>query len=408
MVILIIDGIAGQKTTSWKFPSSTEPIYSGNQQVGSKPNNVYDEGGPTQFTTPDITDYVDMGVLTNRWSTPESSGAEDPMPTNPITNRPFPAGATQDGINAAVLGLGFMKDIVDRRNENAINKTIKNRMTSDTFMPVTPGNVTGNRGDYDVNSGAFRPDNLGAYSPVGMNGQSFADGGTYNSGLIPDQMNLHDVFGGSDITPPPMTNPFNTLIPPTERNAQPMPMMTGKPEPVNDSAKAAYQYYIDKHGLDPQTSAAIVGNLMQESDLKPTAKEPGGNGRGIAQWDARDRWPAFLKWAKDSNRDPQDLHTQLDYVLAEPGWGQKALQVAGKADNVNDATIAFGRSFERPSEKAAAWSNRVGYANSLFQYPFEFGGEMTEDKQYKEGGEYEVSDEELARIIANGGKVDFI
>ena len=343
----------------------------------------------------------------------DSQITEDSSILNPISNKPFPASATQTGINAAVFGLDFMKGIIDRRNENNINNTIKNRMTSDAFMPVTPGNATGNRGDYDVNSGAFRPDQLGAMSPTGMNNRTFADGGVYNSGLIPDQMNLHDVFGGGPVATPPSGpggNPFNSFMPNAEKKPQPAFMEPAKPQPVNDNAKEAYQYYIDKHGLDPQTSAAIVGNLMQESDLKPTAKETGGNGRGIAQWDARDRWPAFQKWAKDNDKDPLDLHTQLDYVIAEPGWGQKALQVTGKAGNVQDATMAFGRSFERPNEKAAAWERRAGYAESLFQYPngFEFGGEMVSDKEYKAGGQYDLSHEEIQYILRNGGQVEFL
>lgn len=130
-------------------------------------------------------------------------------------------------------------------------------------------------------------------------------------------------------------------------------------------AKQAYQYYVNEKKLPSHVAAAIVGNLYQESGLDPTRKENnGGNGRGIAQWDVRDRWPAFRKWATDAGMNPDDLKSQLDYVLVEPGH-QKEIQRTLDTTNVRDAVMAFGRGYERPNEKFARWDLRQQAANNL-------------------------------------------
>ena len=45
----------------------------------------------------------------------------------------------------------------------------------------------------------------------------------------------------------------------------------------------AVNYFISQGWKDFQ-AAAIVGNLMQESNLKPTAVNPNSGAYGIAQW----------------------------------------------------------------------------------------------------------------------------
>ena len=58
------------------------------------------------------------------------------------------------------------------------------------------------------------------------------------------------------------------------------------------NAHASFQYFVGK-GLTRIQSAAIVGNLIQESSVDPTIHELGGGpGRGIAQWSSGGRWNA--------------------------------------------------------------------------------------------------------------------
>jgi len=143
-------------------------------------------------------------------------------------------------------------------------------------------------------------------------------------------------------------------------------MVPHKMVKVSPSLQGAMDYLTKDKGLPKHVAAGIVGNLYYESGLDPKIKQQnGGPGRGIAQWTDGDRWDGFKKWAKDAGRDPLDLQTQLDYVLVEPGWGDKALRDTLKAKDADEATMIFGKSYERPKESKANWDYRKRVANSL-------------------------------------------
>src|SRR5260221_12348293 len=58
---------------------------------------------------------------------------------------------------------------------------------------------------------------------------------------------------------------------------------------LNANSRTAFDYFLGK-GLTAVQAAGIIGNLMQESNVDPTAAQPGGPGRGIAQWSVGGRW----------------------------------------------------------------------------------------------------------------------
>lgn len=131
------------------------------------------------------------------------------------------------------------------------------------------------------------------------------------------------------------------------------------------AAREAYEYYVKDKKLPAHIAAGIIGNLYQESGLDPTRKENnGGNGRGIAQWDVRDRWPAMQKWAKSLGKDPNDMRTQLDYILVEPGE-EGAIKKTLAARDTNEATMMFGKYYERPNNALANWDHRTAVATHL-------------------------------------------
>src|ERR1041384_917946 len=53
--------------------------------------------------------------------------------------------------------------------------------------------------------------------------------------------------------------------------------------------EAAFMFFVGK-GLSAVQAAGVVGNLDQESQMNPNAAQPGGPGRGIAQWSVGGRW----------------------------------------------------------------------------------------------------------------------
>ena len=84
-----------------------------------------------------------------------------------------------------------------------------------------------------------------------------------------------------------------------------------------DKPGYAYNYLINK-GLSKEAAAGIVGNLQAESGLdttiKGTADDKGSI--GIAQWHSG-RKRGLLNFAKQQNRDYDDLDLQLDYIVHE-------------------------------------------------------------------------------------------
>jgi hypothetical protein len=134
----------------------------------------------------------------------------------------------------------------------------------------------------------------------------------------------------------------------------------------NDSAKQAFNYYLSK-GVAPHVAAGIVGNLYQESGVDANRKQnDGGPGRGVAQWTENGRWKGLQKWASANGRDVNNLHTQLDYILVEPGQ-ERAIKKTMATKDSAEAALVFGKYFEAPKEgPTARWDIRQGIARSLY------------------------------------------
>lgn len=134
----------------------------------------------------------------------------------------------------------------------------------------------------------------------------------------------------------------------------------------------AMKHYIAR-GLSPVMAAGIVGNLVQESSLNTSAKNP-GDGRdgsdsiGIGQWNGS-RAQALRKFASDRGASADDFSTQLDFVLHElettEGVSYQRLKAARNVDEAAAAMIGF----ERPAGWSDAnprgghgWDNRLAMA----------------------------------------------
>jgi len=143
---------------------------------------------------------------------------------------------------------------------------------------------------------------------------------------------------------------------------------------LNNNARYAYRYYIDKYNLKPHQAAGIVGNLMQESTMNTGARNKGDGSDGtdsigIGQWNG-DRARAFRRYAGEN---AGNLDTQLDFVIHEMRKGPEraAWNNLMASDNVNDATAAM-ISYERPAGWSAknprgghGWDNRYAWAQEV-------------------------------------------
>ena len=142
-------------------------------------------------------------------------------------------------------------------------------------------------------------------------------------------------------------------------------------EELSTNEKTAFHFFVDK-GLTKYQAAGIVGNLIQESSVVPTAVEYGGGpGRGIAQWSVGGRWDHDyhdnVAWyASRKGKSRWSLNLQLEFIWYElhdvGGYGLKALKNSG---NVTEATIAFENDFEGCG--TCDQSKRISYAKQVLK-----------------------------------------
>ena len=128
---------------------------------------------------------------------------------------------------------------------------------------------------------------------------------------------------------------------------------------------AGYSFNVLKSfGWSDDQAAAIVGNFEGESGLNPAAVGDGGQAYGIAQWHA-DRQAIFQQRYGRSIRG-SSLAQQLNFANYELRYGNET--AAGKrlmaTGNVNDATYAVMRGYERPANDSS-YSKRLAAAQSV-------------------------------------------
>jgi hypothetical protein len=148
----------------------------------------------------------------------------------------------------------------------------------------------------------------------------------------------------------------------------------GEGEPVGESAsalsandKTAFDYFLGK-GLTPVQAAGIVGNLDQESSMNPAAVQPGGPGRGIAQWSVGGRWDHdsgdnAVAYAASHGKSVGSFGLQLDFIWFElTTFSSYGLSSLKKSTTVSAATLAFMQDFEACGTCLS--SQRISYAQS--------------------------------------------
>jgi hypothetical protein len=102
------------------------------------------------------------------------------------------------------------------------------------------------------------------------------------------------------------------------------------------------------HGFTKEQAAGMVGNLIHESDLLPTAKGDSGKSRGIAQWRGG-RFRNLKEFAKRCGTSWRDYDTQLHFIVYElNGDEAQACRKLRQAKSVRAAAVAFGRHYLRP------------------------------------------------------------
>lgn len=129
---------------------------------------------------------------------------------------------------------------------------------------------------------------------------------------------------------------------------------------VSSYEQAAYSFFL-AHGLTGPQSAGVVGNLVQESGVNPESVQPGGPGRGIAQWSAGGRWQPGLM----TGNPAVDLQNQLAFMWQEMTGPESASLAAVRAtSDPAAAATAFELTYERAGSPNMA--ARTGAAQRIY------------------------------------------
>lgn len=122
-------------------------------------------------------------------------------------------------------------------------------------------------------------------------------------------------------------------------------------------ARKAVEYFVGK-GLSREQAAGLVGNLMRESGLDPTAINPNSGAYGLAQWLGDRKKRLFRRYGSHPTYE-----NQLDYIWDElNSTHKKGLQMLQASESVEDAARnAFGYyEFSAGPDAAVAAMNRAG------------------------------------------------
>lgn len=127
--------------------------------------------------------------------------------------------------------------------------------------------------------------------------------------------------------------------------------------------------YLIAHGYSKVQVAGIIGNMYQESGLKPDRVETNGIGIGLVQW-SFGRRQSLESFAASRGTIWQDINIQLEFLVSELNsnqfTGRYKKEFDSKEATVEDTTSAFCWGFERPNKKKANLSYRVKKAEEVY------------------------------------------
>jgi hypothetical protein len=333
-------------------------------------------------------------------------------------------GSNIGAANALIGGMSIFSSIAEAANNNRTANQNRFRNWGDAIGPM----VSANRGSYTTNEGFLFPNQKTPVQFAARPAIAQMGGGYYSepTNLEPIPMGpLPEIPSAPPVDMAPPANNSHAGMDDHSNFKMPNVTVNQRVKP-NEAAWQAYDYYVNEKGLEPHVAAGIIGNLYQESGLKPQVKERArpeleqqgytAQGMGIAQWSANGRYKTLLAYADKNKRDPNDLYTQLDFILDEPGEGAKALKALAKTSTPEEASYVFGKIYERPMDKYAGWDVRAGIARKLFEGNLPNKNDVAKQDHspaahqgnYQQGGEYIVSPKQLEFILANGGEVEYL
>jgi hypothetical protein len=167
----------------------------------------------------------------------------------------------------------------------------------------------------------------------------------------------------------------------------------------SDNAEIVFNFFRGK-GLSAAQASGIIGNLQQESGIRPdTVQVIDGSAKGIAQWEGP-RFDNLVKFAKEKGKSWGELGIQLEFMWHELStYESRALTELKKTSTPAEAAKSFSDNYERPNKfhpnYAKGEANRVKFANQAFS---RFGN-RTAPSSSTDGGPCATDTEEAGKFI---------
>jgi hypothetical protein len=123
--------------------------------------------------------------------------------------------------------------------------------------------------------------------------------------------------------------------------------------------------FFTSKGYEPHQAAGIAGNLMQESTLNPTAKNPTSGAFGLAQW-LGSRKKSFMDFALKNKKDIKDPTAQLEFIDHELNTTEtRARDKLLSSKDATEAAFNFSDHYERAGANEKKNATRANYANRI-------------------------------------------
>ncbi|MGS0891233.1 phage tail tip lysozyme [Burkholderia stagnalis] len=164
--------------------------------------------------------------------------------------------------------------------------------------------------------------------------------------------------------------------PPPVQNASTQPANTGGSGSGGSAANAIADDLRSRYGLNDTQIAGVLGNLQQESGLKPNVNQGGAegapsgnfaddnaNGWGLAQWGGA-RKQGEIDYANQHNLDPGSLDANIGYMNQElDGPYSKTISDLKNSTSAGQAAQVWDTDYEQASDPQM--DNRLQYAQNF-------------------------------------------
>lgn len=178
----------------------------------------------------------------------------------------------------------------------------------------------------------------------------------------------------------------------------------------SDNVEKVWNFLTSK-GLSEVQTAAILGNMYQESGVNPSSVNSSSGAFGICQW-LGGRKSNLANFANSENKDMTDITLQLDFLWYEisgenpsvpPDMFASNFETFKSITDIDEATVYFCKKFERCGSHEANNTRRKNKANEYYNtyQGTSPSGSGTSEEESENGDKGKNSDVKIPKAAKN-------